>query len=77
MILRKFVIPAHEILDVVAEKPVLFGGKNWYALKLDWADLFQHVALHRTSGWFKHVIFTPDYPDRFAEAVRTIMKSNP
>ena len=73
MILSTFVIPAEEILDIEVRNWNFFSRKNWFSLKLDWADLFQHILLHRKSGLFKYIRFTPDHPEAFAAAVKSIM----
>ena len=74
------VIRAGDILDVEVRPRVvigdLFRGKGFkesLALKLDLADLFPHVAIHRSSGWFKHLRITPDDPDTFARICKSIM----
>jgi len=79
MSLSRFVIPAEDILDVNLRQRFslgdIFGGKvrlRWWALKLDWADLFRHVEIHRKSGLFKYLRFTPDNPERFVAACKSI-----
>jgi hypothetical protein len=55
----------------------LFRGKGLaasFALKLDLADLCRHVAIHRRSGWIKHIRFAPDDPDTFVQVCKSIMK---
>jgi hypothetical protein len=73
------VIPAHDILDVQVRGPFglgdLFRGRvkvSWWVLKLDFSDLCEHVELHRKSGLFKHLRFTPDFPADFAAACDSI-----
>jgi len=53
----------------------LFRGKGRaaLALKLDLADLAPHVALHRRSGAFKYLRFTPDDPVGFVAAYQRAM----
>ena len=79
----KKVIPGRDLLDVEVRPPVvigdLFRGKGFvysFPLKVDLSDFFRHVAIHRTSGIIKHLRFTPDDPDKFAAACRSIMKKN-
>ena len=76
------IIPVDDILDVeVRAAPVigdLFRGKGLaysLALKLDLADFYCHVAIHRRSGWMKHIRFTPDDPDEFVRVCKSIMKN--
>jgi hypothetical protein len=76
ILLRKLVIPAKDIVDIEVERPAALGLKHWYAFKIDWADLFSHVVIHRRSGLLKHIKFTPDNPAHFAAACKSIMKSS-
>jgi hypothetical protein len=76
ILLRTLVIPAEDIVDVEVESPGPFNSKHWYAVKIDWADFFSHVEIHRKSGLFKHIIFTPDNPAHFVAACKSIMKSS-
>jgi hypothetical protein len=82
--LRSFVgsktVPADDIVNVeVRESPVigdLFRGKGLaysLALKLDLADFFRHVAIHRRAGWIRHIRITPDDPEEFVGLCRTII----
>ncbi|MDD2998404.1 MAG: hypothetical protein PHV05_05030 [Candidatus Riflebacteria bacterium] len=43
------------------------------ALKLDMADLFIHISITRKNGIFKNLSFTPNDPNAFLEAVRSVM----
>jgi hypothetical protein len=72
--LRTLVILAQDILDVEVLSRAIFSLKHWYALKIDWADLFSHVAIHRKSGLFRYIKFTPDNPADFVAACKSIMK---
>ena len=81
--LRTLVIPADEICDIQIRPPLvfadLFRGKGFgyaFPLKIDWADICRHVAIKRKSGFMKHIRFTPDDPDKFLEACKTIMKED-
>ena len=75
------VIPADEILDVEVRPPIVIGdifrGKTLaycWALKLDMADLCQHVAIRRRAGIMKRLRFAPDDPEKFVEVCKSIMK---
>jgi hypothetical protein len=77
---RARIVSADDIVDVeVRNAPVigdLFRGKGFahsFALKLDLADFFRHVAIHRRSGWIKHIRVTPDDPQEFARVCKSIM----
>jgi len=74
------VIRAEDIIDVEIRPPLVIGdffrGKGFaqsFALKLDMSDFFRHVAVHRRSGWIKHLRFTPDDLDTFVRVCRSIM----
>ncbi len=76
---RAKTISADDLLGVeVRPAPVigdLFRGKGFaysFALKMDLADFFRHVAIHRRSGWIKHIRITPDDPEKFVEVCRSI-----
>ena len=75
------VIRAEDIIEVEVRPPMvigdLFRGKGFwqsFALKLDMSDFCRHVALHRRSGWIKHLRFTPDDPETFVSICQSIMK---
>lgn len=81
MLLRKFVIPAEDLLDVEVRPPFSIRDisrekvrlkMHWWALKLDWSDFCEHVEIHRKSGVFKYIRFTPDNPARFVSACKSI-----
>jgi len=81
--LHTLVIPANEILDIQIRPPLvftdLFRGKGFvyaFPLKIDSADRYRHVAIKRKTGFMKHIRFTPDDPDKFIEACKTIMKED-
>jgi hypothetical protein len=81
--LHTLVIPADGILDIQIRPPLvfadLFRGKGFayaFPLKIDFADACRHVAIKRRSGFIKHIRFTPDDPDKFVEACKTIIKED-
>ena len=74
------IIRASDILAVEVRPRMVIGDifrgrcfKESLALKLDLADLYRHVAIHRRSGWFKHIRITPDDPDTFVKICKSIM----
>ena len=74
------VICAEDIISVEVRPPIVIGDlfrrrgfAQSFALKLDLADFFRHVAIHRRSGWIKHIRITPDDPDVFVSICRSIM----
>ena len=78
---KTFVIPREEILVVdVRYPPVmrdLIGGHPQFnrirALKLDLADLADHVALVKNSGFWQQLRFTPAEPRAFVDACKSII----
>lgn len=82
--LHTLIVPANEILGVEVRPSLvvgdwLFRGRGFryaFAFKLDLADLHTHVAIHRVSGFMKHLRFTPDDPDRFVEKCKTIVNGD-
>jgi len=76
---RGRIISAYDILGVeVRPAPVigdLLRGKGFaysFALKMDLADFFGHVAIYRRSGWIKHIRITPDDPQEFVRVCKSI-----
>ena len=78
--LHTIVVPANEIVDIQIRPPLVFAdllrGKGFafsFPLKIDSADICRHVAIKRKSGFIKHIRFTPDDPDKFVDACKTII----
>lgn len=78
---RKLVIPKEEILVVDRrDKALIFdlaGGHPHFsrlrALQLDLSDLRPHIALVKTRGIWQQLRFSPDDPEAFAAACRSIL----
>jgi hypothetical protein len=75
-----FIIPAEEILDVEVRPPFSIGDifrgnvkMHWWGLKLDWADICEHVEIHRKAGLFKYIRFSPDNPVNFVAACKNVV----
>jgi len=66
---RKIVIRKDNFVAVDVYRPPVFRTVLW-ALKLDLADLYEHVGIKRKHGLFKEVRFTPLDPNEFKEQVR-------
>ena len=64
LFLKIFVIPRQDIVSIEAFRPPVIRTAFW-ALKLDLADLFEHVGLVKENGWFKQLRFTPQNPQEF------------
>jgi hypothetical protein len=45
--------------------------RHGMGLKLDWADFHPHVVLEKSTGFLRHIAFTPDAPEEF----RTTLES--
>ncbi len=78
---RKMIIPVEHILVVDRrDKALIFdlaGGHPHFsripALYLDLSDLGPHVSLVKTDGVFKQLRFSPDDPEAFVAACRSIL----
>jgi hypothetical protein len=42
-------------------------------LKLDWADFHPHVVLDKSTGFVRHIAFTPDDPEVFRTTLETAL----
>jgi len=80
LLFHTFVIPANEILAIEVRPPLvgadIFRGKGFryiWALKIDNADFYRHVAIQRKSGFMKRIRFTPDNPEEFVRVCQSIM----
>jgi hypothetical protein len=69
-LLSTFVIRAEDIVEVQVSTGLLVWG-----LKLDLSDFFTHVKLRRRAGLFRNLKFTPDNPERFVAACKSIMRA--
>jgi hypothetical protein len=49
----------------------LRGGK--LGIKLDLADMHQHVVLDKSTGFFRHIAFTPDDPEMFRATLESAL----
>lgn len=77
---KNIIVPVNDIISCELRKPLVvadaFRLKNpaeLVALKLDLADLFDHVIIIRKSGFFKRLHFTPDDPQRFVHEVGQLL----
>jgi hypothetical protein len=71
---KTFVIRKEDIVSIRSERPFQVSRWTFVALKLDLADLFEHVALERRNGLFKHLRFTPENPHQFIERAKDILR---
>lgn len=68
-LLTTFVIPRRELRSIAVFPPLVIRTAL-VALKLDLADLHEHVGVTRERGWFKQLRFTPRDPHTFVAKVR-------
>jgi hypothetical protein len=65
---------SEDIVSIRTEKPFQTIRWTFKVLKLDLADLFEHVALERNNGFFKHLRFTPEDPGEFVRMTKEILR---
>jgi hypothetical protein len=76
--LGRWVVPLGQVEGVEVAEPITKAAlhlradlRDWpRQLKLDFADLCEHVTLDKSSGLIRHLFFTPDDPTGFVAAVR-------
>lgn len=64
-------IPLRDIVEIIVAPPLSIS--YLCQVKIDNADFYRHVELTKKSGLMKHISFTPDNPDEFADAIRLLM----
>jgi hypothetical protein len=70
-ITRTLVIKKEDLVAIDTYRPPVLRTTFW-ALKLDLADLHEHVGITRSNGFFKQLRFTPENPKGFVAKVREI-----
>ena len=65
---RTLVITRDTFVNVEIYKPPVIRTTFW-ALKLDLADIYNHVGIERNEGFFKMIRFTPSNPNEFKQKV--------
>lgn len=70
---RTFVIAGEDIVTIEVRRSFRIG-LAFTVLKLDLADLFEHVALRRRNGFFKEFRFTPENPKEFVERAGEVFR---
>lgn len=68
---RTLVIKKDDLISIDTYKPPVIRTTFW-ALKLDYADLKEHVGIQRKNGFFKQLRFTPENPDEFVSKAKEI-----
>ncbi len=64
----EIIIPKDAFVKVDVYQPPVIRSFFW-ALKLDFADLYTHVGIERNCGIFKRLRFTPANPQEFKQKV--------
>ncbi len=72
---KTIVIKKQDLISIDIFKPPVIRTTFW-ALKLDWADLKEHVGIKRKSGLFKQLRFTPEDPRAFVSKANEIFDLN-
>jgi hypothetical protein len=68
---RTLIVKRDDLIAIEVFKPPVITT-SFLALKLDLADLCEHVGLKRKNGFFKQLRFTPAHPKEFVLKVREI-----
>ena len=66
--LKKIIITRDTFLGIDVYKPPVIRT-TFRALKIDLADLYYHVGIERSNGFFKQLRFTPTNPNEFKQKV--------
>lgn len=72
-ITKTLIIKKDDIISIDTFKPPVFRT-SIRALKLDLADLNEHVGITRKNGFFKQLRFTPENPKEFVAKVKELFK---
>ena len=72
---KTLVIKKDDLISIGVFKPPVIRTTFW-ALKLDLADLNEHVGIKRINGFFKQLRFTPENPKEFVTKARELLKLN-
>ena len=70
---KTLVIKKDDLISIEIFKPPVIRTTFW-ALKLDLADLNEHVGIKRKNGFFKQLRFTPENPKEFVAKVKELFK---
>lgn len=68
---KTLVVKKDDLVSIDIFKPPVIRTTFW-ALKLDLADLKEHVGIQRKNGFFKQLRFTPENPEEFVSKTREI-----
>jgi len=68
---KTLIIKRDDLMSIDTYKPPAIRTTFW-ALKLNLADLKEHVGIKRKNGFFKQLRFTPENPKEFVSKVKEI-----
>lgn len=68
---KTLVVKKDDLVSIDIFKPPVIRT-TFRALKLDLADLKEHVGIQRKNGFFKQLRFTPENPEEFVSKTREI-----
>jgi hypothetical protein len=81
MLLHTLKIPIREIVDIHVSPPFSLGkllrrkgSLDFLGLKIDLTDSYHHNVITRRSRLGKHICFTPDDPEEFADIIKLLME---
>ncbi len=66
---KTFTIKKQDLVSIDLFQPPVIRT-TFRALKLDLADLYQHVGIKRKNGLFKQLRFTPENPEEFVKTAK-------
>ena len=69
---KTFVIYKDDLISIDTYKPPVIRT-SFIALKLDLADIYEHVGIKRKNGFFKNLRFTPENPKEFVIKAKEIL----
>ncbi len=72
---RTLVIHKEDLISIDTYQPPVIRT-SFRALKLDLADLSEHVGIKRKNGFFKQLRFTPENPKEFVAKVKVVFSLN-
>lgn len=72
---KTLVVKKEDLISIDIFKPPVLRT-TFRALKLDLADLKEHVGIKRKNGFFKQLRFTPGNPKEFVSKAREIFSLN-
>lgn len=66
---QTLIIQRDALVSIEVYQPPVIRTTFW-ALKLDLADLHEHVGIERKSGFFRQLRFTPENPKEFVSRAK-------